>query len=235
MKWLDAETPRPALIVRPRDAVSLDEAHLAIELWEFYSGKTLDESQRVAVELMMAETSAGRWAARITGRAMPRQNGKGDEIEVVEFYGLTQRDEAILHTAHEIPTAKSAHSRMVGLLDHADFRARCDPKFGNGNFEINLPRRAGGHVDRGDPGGIVVYRTRTAGGGRGLDDISRLVVDEAQHAQPEQLASASPTLSANPNPQRNFIGTGGIDGRSDWWWQLRRQAIDGDDDGFAWL
>lgn len=235
MKWLPADDPSPALLVRPAGAASLDEAHLAIDQWEHYSRKRLDASQRVAVELMMAEGADGRWAARSTGRAMPRQNGKGDEVEVVEFFGLTQRGEAILHTAHEIPTAKSAHLRMVALLDHRDFRGRLDAKYGNGNFEIQLPVKRGGHVDRGDPGGIVVYRTRTAGGGRGLDDISRLVVDEAQHAQPEQLASSMPTLMVNPNPQRNFVGTSGILGKSDWWWTMRLRALRGDCDGFGYL
>jgi hypothetical protein len=112
MRWLDAENPVPALLVRPRGAASLDEARLAVEQWEHYARKRLDNAQGVVVELMMAEGRDRRWAARTTGRAEPRQNGKGDEIEVVEAWGLTQRGEAIVHTAHEIPTAKSAHERM---------------------------------------------------------------------------------------------------------------------------
>ena len=82
-------------------------------------GSGLDRAQRLAVELMLAETAAGRWAARTTGRAEPRQNGKGDEIEVVEAWGLIQRAEWIVHTAHEIPTAKAAHRR---LADHLESR-----------------------------------------------------------------------------------------------------------------
>ena len=214
------------LVVRPRGVVSLDEAHAAIEQWEFYSGKTLDEAQRLAVELMMGEGSDGRWAARTTGRAMPRQNGKGDEIEVVEAYGLTQRAEAIVHTAHEIPTAKSAHERMVAHFEsHRDLRRKMrKPTYANGNQTIPMAND-----------GIIVYRTRTAGGGRGLDDISRLVVDEAQHAHPEQLASSSPILGANPNPQLNLTGTSGISGKSDWWWTIRKRALEGDDIGFSFL
>lgn len=226
MNWQPVENPAPALLVRPRAAANLDEAHAAIEQWEHYSGKTLDECQRAAVELMMAEGADGRWAARTTGRAEPRQNGKGDEIEVVEAWGLTQRAEAIVHTAHEIPTAKSAHERLVAHLDsHPDLRrVTGKPTYANGNQTIPMRN-----------GGVVVYRTRTAGGGRGLDDISRLVVDEAQHAQPEQLASSTPILGANPNPQLNFIGTGAIFGRSDWWWTIRKRALAGDADGFSYL
>ena len=173
----------------------------------------------------MAESSIGRWAARTTGREMPRQNGKGDEIEVVEFWGLTQRGEAILHTAHELNTVSSAHQRMVALLSHKDFRGRRQPKILNGLGQQSIAL--------GDA--VIQYRTRTAGGGRGLDDISRLIVDEAQHARPEQLASATPTLLANPNPQMNFAGTGGIDGVSDWWWSLRKRALGGDAGDFGYV
>jgi hypothetical protein len=216
----------PALVVHPPGAASLDEAHAAIELWEHYSGKILDPAQRLAVELMMAENSAGRWAARTTGRAEPRQNGKGDETEVVEGWGLVQRGEWIVHTAHEIPTAKSAHRRLVGLLEsHRDLRRLVrQVRYANGDQSIEMTS-----------GAIVVYRTRTAGGGRGLDDISRIVVDEAQHAQPEQLASSTPILAANPNPQINFVGTGGIARVSDWWWSIRVRALRGDAGEFAYL
>jgi hypothetical protein len=217
MSWQQSE-PKPALLVHPPDAVSLDEAHAAIELWEYYSKKSLDSAQKLTVELMMAEGSDGHWAARTTGRAEPRQNGKGDEIEVVEAWGLIQRGEWIVHTAHEIPTAKSAHRRLVGFLEgHKDLRRLIKQvRYANGDQSIEMVS-----------GAIVVYRTRTAGGGRGLDDISRIVIDEAQHAQPEQLASSLPILAANPNPQTNFVGTGGIERVSDWWWSIRYRALEG--------
>jgi hypothetical protein len=225
MNWHES-APRPALVVHPPGAVSLDEAHAAIELWEYYSGKILDDAQRLAVELMMAEDRAGRWAARTTGRCEPRQNGKGDEFEVVEAWGLLQRGEWIVHTAHEIPTAKSAHRRLVGFLEgHRDLRRKIrQVRYANGDQSIEMTS-----------GAIVVYRTRTAGGGRGLDDISRIIVDEAQHAQPEQLASSTPILGANPNPQINFVGTGGIERVSDWWWSIRLRALRGGSGDFSYL
>jgi hypothetical protein len=215
-------------VVHP-PAVSLDEAHSAIEQWEFYSGKTLDVAQRLAVELMLAEGADGRWAARTTGRAESRQNGKGDELEVVEAWGLTQRGEWIVHTAHEIPTAKSAHRRLVDFLhSHQDLRRKvAQVRYANGDQAIRMTEKAGG--------GVIVYRTRTKGGGRGLDDISRLVVDEAQYAQGEQLASSTPILAANPNPQTNFAGSAGIAEVSDWWWELRVRALKGLEGAFSWL
>jgi hypothetical protein len=225
MNWQSAE-PSPALFVPPPAAVSLDEAHAAIEQWEFYSGKTLDSTQRLSVEVMMAENAEGRWAARTTGREMPRQNGKGDEIEVVEFWGLTQRGEAILHTAHKIKTASNAHGRLAALLENnRDLRPKIK-KILNGLGQQQIETTIGG---------VCAYETRTSDGGRGLDDISRLVVDEAQHAQPEQLASSTPTLLANPNPQQNFVGTGGIGDISGWWWNIRIRALKPDGSAFGYV
>ena len=70
INWhLDAK-PAPALLVLPPAAASLDEAHAAIELWEHYTGKVLDPAQRLTIEVMMAQTDDGRWAAQTTGLAM---------------------------------------------------------------------------------------------------------------------------------------------------------------------
>lgn len=226
INWsLDAE-PGPALLVLPPDAASLDEAHEAIELWEHYSGKTLDPTQRLVVEVMMAESSAGTWAAATTGREMPRQNGKGDEVEVVELWGLVQRAEAILHTVHDaVLLASQAQQRMLGVLDRPDLRQRVKRKWqGTGQQMIEMRN-----------GGTIWYRTRTGGGGRGVDDIDRLVVDEAQHATEEHLAAVAPTLLANPNPQMNVLGTSGLMNRSDWWWSIRRRALLDDPGAFGYI
>ena len=145
---------------------------------------------------------------------------------MVESWGLTQRGEWIVHTAHEIPTARSAHRRLADHLNsHRDLRRLVrGVYYANGNQAIEMVS-----------GAIIVYRTRTAGGGRGLDDISRIVIDEAQWASDEQLASSTPILSANPNPQTNFMGSAGIENRSEWWWALRVRALRGEEGGFSYL
>lgn len=227
INWqLDDVTPAPRLLVLPPDAVSLDEALAAIELWEHYSGKTLDSTQRLAVFVMMAEAADGRWAASSTGREMPRQNGKGDEIEVVELWGLVQRAESILHTVHDaVLLASQAQQRMLAVLDHKDLRRRVRKKWlGTGQQMIEMHN-----------GGVIWYRTRTGGGGRGVDDVSRLVVDEAQHATEEHLAAVSPTLLANSNPQLNAMGTSALAGRSAWWWGVRRRALSAEPGRFGYV
>lgn len=224
--WHLAAEPAPALLVLPPAAASLDEAHAAIELWQHYTGKTLDGTQRLVVEVMMAETSDGKWAAQTTGREMPRQNGKGDEVEVVELWGLVQRGEAILHTVHDaVMLATQAQQRMLAVLDHPDLRRKVKKKWlGTGQQMIEMRN-----------GGTIWYRTRTGGGGRGVDDIDRLVVDEAQHATEEHLAAVAPTLLANANPQMNALGTAALFGKSDWWWRIRRRALSESPGAFGYI
>jgi hypothetical protein len=161
----------PAILVLPPGAVSLDEAHAAIELWEHYSRKTLDPDQRLVVEVMMATNSAGRWAAETTGREMPRQNGKGDELEVVELWGLVERGEAILHTVHDaVLLATQAQQRLLGVMEgHADLRRRIARRWLGTGQQMTEMRN----------GGVIWYRTRTAGGGRGVDNVDRVVMDES--------------------------------------------------------
>lgn len=226
MNWLPA-APHPKILVLPLAAADLGEAEAAIEQWEHYSRKTLDDTQRLTVQVMMAQADGGQWAAATTGREMPRQNGKGDEIEVVELWGLVQRSEAILHTVHDaVLLASQAQQRMLGVLEgHADLRRRVKRKWqGTGQQMIEMTN-----------GGVIWYRTRTGGGGRGVDDVDRLVVDEAQHATEEQLAAVSPTLLANKNPQLNAMGTAGLAGRSEWWWRVRRRALSDDPGSFGYI
>ena len=214
------------LLVLPPAAASLDEAHAAIELWEHYSGKTLDPDQRLVVEVMMAEDAAGLWAASTTGREKPRQNGKGDEVEVVELWGLVHRAEPILHTVHDaVLLATQAQQRLLAVLDKPDLRRRV----------LRAWKGVGQQMIEMRNGGVIFYRTRTAGGGRGVDDVARVVVDEAQHATEEHIEAITPTMLANPNPQMNAMGTSGLAGRSSWWWEQRKRALLNDPGSFGYV
>jgi hypothetical protein len=203
-------------VALPPAAASLDEAFAAIELWEFYKGRKLDEGQRLDVCVMLATRDDGLWAASVTGHEKPRQSGKGDSVEVVELWGLTQRAERILHTIHDaVLLATETQSRMLSLLDgHPDLRRLKNREWkGTGQQMIEMRN-----------GGMVWYRTRTGAGGRGVDEVDRLIVDEAQHAELQHLAAITPTQAVAANPQLNALGTGALEGKSSWWWSLRKQA-----------
>ena len=174
----------------------------------------------------MATDAEGRWAAATTGREMPRQNGKGDEVEVVELWGLIQRGECILHTVHDaVLLASQAQQRMLAVLDHAELRSRKRREWrGTGQQMIEMAN-----------GGVIWYRTRTSGGGRGAAQVDRLVVDEAQHATDDHLSAVSPTLLAAANPQLNALGTSALAGHSDWWWGMRRRALAPDPGAYGYI
>lgn len=227
MNWPSDVSPPPRILSLPPGAESLDEAEAAIELWEHYSGKTADPSQRLVVCMMMAQQADGRWAAATTGREMPRQNGKGDEVEIVELWGLVQRGEAILHTVHDaVMLASQAQQRLLSVVENApDLRKKVKRTWrGIGQQMIEFRN-----------GGVIWYRTRTGGGGRGVDDIDRLIVDEAQHATEEQMAAVAPTLLANSNPQLNAMGTSAVGSLSAWWWGIRLRALAGDSGRFGYV
>lgn len=227
LQWHLAGEPAPKLFVPPPDATSLDEANAAIELWEHYKRRKLDPWQRLSVQLKMATNSQGRWAARTTGEEVPRQAGKGDAEEVVELWGLVQRAELILHTVHDaVLLATRTQERMLSLLDgHADLRRKKARQWvGTGQQMIEMRN-----------GGTIWYRTRTGGGGRGVDEVDRIVVDEAQHAESGQIEATSPTQLASVNPQTNVMGTGALPGRSAWWWLIRKRALFPDPGEFSYL
>ena len=227
MNWPPVAEPAPKILVLPPAAADLGEADAAIELWEHYSGKVLDPDQRIAVYVMMAENAVGKWAAATTAREKPRQNGKGDEVEVVELWGLVQRAEAILHTVHDaVLLATQTQERLLGVLEgHADLRRKVARTWkGTGQQMIEMRN-----------GGIIWYRTRTAKGGLGVDDLDRLVVDEAQEATEGHIAAVSPPLMVNANPQLNAMGTSGKTGVSRWWWGMRLRALSADPGAFGYV
>jgi hypothetical protein len=228
LPWLRPVDPAPSLLVLPPDAASLDEADAAIKLWEHYKRRTLDPWQCLSVQLKMATRSDGRWAALTTAEEVGRQAGKGDAEEVVELWGLVQRAERILHTIHDaVLLATESHARMLSLIDgHADLRRKKMRAWsGTGQQMIEMRN-----------GGIIWYRTRAGGGGgRGIDEVDRVVIDEGQHADLGQVEAYSPTQLMSVNPQTNVMGTGALEGKSAWWWSLRRRGLMPNPGAFSYL
>ncbi len=206
---------QPQILHEPADVHSLVEADEAIELAEAY-GPWLDESQKITLRTWMGTRKDGTWAAFQASHAMSRQNGKGDELQARELFGLTQLGESIIHTAHEVATSKNAFLRLEAtFLNYDDLRklVKGKPRHQNGDEGIVL--RSGAEIK---------YRARTGGGGRGFDDISLVVYDEAQHLKPEHLAASSPTLAVNPNSQMILTGSAGLS-FSESWWNIRLNAL----------
>jgi len=110
--------------------------------------------------------------------------------------------EKILHTAHEVKTARKAFTRIASFFEDV----RNQPELAalvkeirktNGQEAIVLTN-----------GGSVEFIARSKGSGRGFT-VDVLVCDEAQDLTSEELAALLPTISAAPtgNPQVILTGT----------------------------
>lgn len=166
-----------------------------------------DGWQQQVLDDWLSVDASGLWAALTCGLACPRQNGKNGIIEVRELFGMVGRGEKILHTAHEVKTARKAFKR----LQHFFGRQVNDPaaKFPELNARVVELRNVNGQEAIFlDNGGSVEIIARSKSSGRGFTaDV--LIMDEAQEMSDEDLEALMPTTSAAPlgNPQWIFTGT----------------------------
>jgi hypothetical protein len=206
----------PQILHAPHDIASLAEADDCIEYAESY-GYPLDEAQKITLRTWMGTRSDGTWSASRCGHACSRQNGKGDEIEAREAFGLDILGERIIHTSHEIPTSIDAFERLLARFTNYDDLRKKVRKVSRVNGMQGLTLRSGAEIK---------YRARTSGGARGLTNMALIVYDEAQHLQRKHLGASSATKAVHPNPQSIFTGSAGFE-FSEPWWDMRLEAIKG--------
>jgi hypothetical protein len=167
---------------------------------------TPDPWQRLVLDDWLAEQN-GRYAALTCGAAVSRQNGKNAVLEVRELFGMVGRGERILHTAHEVKTARKAFKRLQFFFG----RSPADPgaKFPELNALVTEVRSVNGQeaIILAN-GGSVEIVARSKNSGRGFT-VDVLVMDEAQEMSEDDLEALMPTTSAAPlgNPQWIFTGT----------------------------
>jgi hypothetical protein len=208
----------PQILHLPPDVHSLAAAEEAIELARAV-GMTPDRSQELTLEAGLGERADGTWSAFEVADIEPRQNGKGDTIQIRELAGLFLFSERLLiHTAHEFPTANEAFLRMVAVIEsNRDLgRQVLRIRFANGEQGIEL--RSGARLK---------YRARTGGAARGFAGADLVVYDEAFALTAEQVAASLPTLSTSPNAQVWYGSSAGL-ATSTQLWALRLRALRGD-------
>ena len=164
-------------------------------------GCKLDEWQQLVIDCWLGKDELNRYNVTSAGLSLPRQNGKNVCIEAREFFGLVVNGERIIHTAHQVRTAKKSFRRLAAMFEdkkHPEIKAIVkNIRYTNGEECIEL-----------DNGGTIEFSARSRQAARGFDGISLVVFDEAQELTDEQLEAIMATLSASATGTRQIIYAG---------------------------
>ena len=188
----------PRIKIEP-ERYSTDGEGAALLMQEY--GYKLDEWQQLVLDAWLGKDAAGHYNVTSAGLSVPRQNGKNVCLEAREFYGLLMNGEKILHTAHQVRTAKKSFRRLVNMFTdkhHPEIQAEVKQiKYAIGEEAIMLKN-----------GAQIEYIARSRQGARGFDDISLLVYDEAQELTEDQAEALTSILSASSTGIRQMIYVG---------------------------
>lgn len=193
-------------------------------------GLSPDPWQALILDDWLARGADGKYAAKTCGLSVPRQNGKNALIEMRELYGLTVEGEKILHTAHEVKSARKAFLRLCGFFeDAANYPELAEMvvaiRKANGQEAIVL-----------NNGASVEFSARTRGAARGFT-VDVIVCDEAQELKDEELEALLPASSAAPLKNSQLILTGtppGYGCPGDVFKRTRKRVLSGEDKTTAW-
>lgn len=178
----------------------------AIDLYK-QTGREPQPWQEALVYDIRAVNDDGFFTHSKFGYEVPRRNGKGEILTIVELDDLFVGRKT-LHTAHRVTTSSSASARLAKLLNDMGYDEIQRVKPGE-EYEksytylktIGLER-----IKLLDTGGSVDFRTRTSKGGIG-EGFDTLVVDEAQEYTDDQQSALQYVVSDSMNPQIILCGT----------------------------
>ena len=164
-------------------------------------GYELDPWQQHVVDCWLGKDELGRYTVTSAGLSVPRQNGKNECLIGREFFGMTINGEKILHTAHQVRTAKKAFRRLVAMFTDKRHPEVTDLvaaiRYTNGEEQIELVN-----------GGSIEFSARSRQAARGFEGISLVIFDEAQELTDDQLEAIMATLSASATGTRQLLYTG---------------------------
>ena len=178
----------------------------AIELYR-ETGKEPQPWQEALVYDIRAVDSNGFFVHSKFGYQVPRRNGKGEILTIVELHDLFS-GRKVLHTAHRATTSSSAALRLATLLREMGYVEIQRAKQGETYEKAYVYAKQFGleKITLLDTGGTVDFRTRTAKGGLG-EGFDTLIIDEAQEYTDDQQSSLQYVVSDSMNPQIILCGT----------------------------
>ena len=219
----------PRVKVRPAGAVDFYDGEEAVELSTGY-GLTPDPWQSSVVGGWLARGSDGRLAAGRCGVAVPRQNGKNGSVETAQLHKLVVQGRKVLHTAHEVKTARKAFLRLCSFFENE----RKYPELAE--LVESIRRTNGQEAIILTNGASIEFVARSRGSGRGFT-VDDLFCDEAQEMTDEQLEALLPTIAAAPSgdPQIIFLGTPPPpEAAGDVFVRVRTDAVSGKAERLCW-
>jgi hypothetical protein len=172
------------------------------ELVEF----ELDPWQRMVIENSFGVAPDGKWASKEVGINVPRQNGKGGILEVIELTAvftwlpeMGKTNPLVIHSAHEFITSQKHFDRVWSLVENTpELLSR---------VRNRRPIRSHGHEGfKTTDGCQIEFRSRSKSAGRGFS-CDMLIFDEAMFLPESVMGALWPTLRARPNPQVWYAGS----------------------------
>ncbi len=164
-----------------------------VAFWEAAGGVVFDW-QALVVDGILGLDEDELFASTDDGIDVPRQNGKGVILQMVEAFAAFELGyDLVMHTAHEFPTAIDHQMRLESFIQncpdlHARVRERGGYRHANGSESINLKS-----------GARIIFKARTKGGGRGYS-ADLLIWDEAMIIPDRVVGAQKPTTRASRAP-----------------------------------
>lgn len=194
-KRIGRQTPTTSLVL----PYTKTKGQEAIDIYN-KTGRTAMQWQEIQAYDIMAVNDDGLWTHATYGYAVPRRNGKTEDIIMRILWGLFN-GEKILYTAHVIATAHSVFETVCFLLDNMKIDYGSVKAKGQENIRLKDDNGNAYKLEH-----TINFRTRTNNGGLG-EGYDLLIIDEAQEYTIDQESSLKYVISASPNPQTIMLGT----------------------------
>jgi len=157
------------------------------------AGRSAYPWQEQLIRDIMAVDDDGQWVHQKFGYAVPRRNGKSEDVIVRCIYALAEGTR-VIYTAHRATTSHAIWERMDRLVPAAGLTVTSSFKaFGKEHIYT-------------ENGGAIEFRTRTSSGGLG-EGYDLLIIDEAQEYTDDQETTLKYVVSDSENPQTIMLGT----------------------------
>jgi hypothetical protein len=154
--------------------------------------------QSWSLERILSKGPDGTWTHPECCLIVPRQNGKSLLLSLRVLYGLFKLGENIVFSAHQWETAKALWKRTWHVVKTTPWMLK--------RVESKTCSQGRGTIELAS-GAKVVFTTRSANAGRGLDKVDLEIYDEAYDLTEADMAALSPTKMAAGDPQTIYTSS----------------------------